>query len=114
MVGQLLVALYAPAAAVLIASATSRVATRRAAWLGLVIYLTTPWIFRIGVIAYVEGPLCFYHAALIWGVIRGWTEPRDTRSSWWLLLGLLAGGAHGLQVPGFDLGCHPPGPVRGR
>ena len=28
----------------------------------------------MGVIAYVEGPLCFYHAALIWGVIRGWTE----------------------------------------
>ena len=40
LVGQLLVALYAPAAAVLIAAATARVATRRAAWLAAVIYLS--------------------------------------------------------------------------
>lgn len=99
LVGQLLVALYAPAAAVLIAAATGRVGTRRAAWLAAVIYLSTPWIYRMAVIAYVEGPLCFYHAALIWGVIRGWTETRNERGPLWLLLGLLAGGAMACKYP---------------
>jgi dolichyl-phosphate-mannose-protein mannosyltransferase len=99
LVGQLLVALYAPAAAVLIAAATGRAGTRRAAWLAAVIYLSTPWIYRMGVIADVEGPLCFYHAALIWGVIRGWTENQHERGRLWLLLGLLAGGAMACKYP---------------
>jgi hypothetical protein len=99
LVGQLLVALYAPAAAVLIASATNRAGTRRAAWLAAVIYLSTPWIYRMGVIAYVEGPLCFYHAALIWGVIRGWNDRGLPRGRLWGLLGLLAGGAMTCKYP---------------
>ena len=53
----------------------------------------------MGVIAYVEGPLCFYHAALIWGVIRGWTKTRHERGPLWLLLGLLAGGAMACKYP---------------
>ena len=59
LVGQLLVALYAPAAAVLIAAAAGRPGSRRAAWFAAIIYLSTPWIYRLAVIAYVEGPLCY-------------------------------------------------------
>jgi len=99
LVGQLQVALYAPAAAVMIASATNRAGTRRAAWLAAVVYLSTPWIYRMGVIAYVEGPLCFYHAALIWGVIRGWNDRGLPRGRLWGLLGLLAGGAMACKYP---------------
>ena len=99
LVGQLLVSLYAPAAAVLIASATGCVGSRRAAWLAAVVYLSTPWIYRMGVIAYVEGPLCFYHAALIWGAIRAWNEVGSERNRLWLLLGLLAGGAMACKYP---------------
>ncbi len=99
LVGQLLVALYAPAAAVMIAATAGRVGNGRAAGLAAVVYLSTPWIYRMGVIAYVEGPLCFYHAALIWGVIRGWNEPWNERRRLWLLLGLLAGGAMACKYP---------------
>ncbi len=100
LVGQLLVALYAPAAAVMIAATAGRLGSARAAWLAAVVYLSTPWIYRMGVIAYVEGPLCFYHSALIWGVIRNWTEAWDERPGpTWLLLGLLAGGAMACKYP---------------
>ena len=99
LVGQLLVALYAPAAAVLIAAAAGLAGTRRAAWLAAIIYLSTPWIYRLAVIAYVEGPLCFYHAALIWAAVRVWNDRHLARGSWWTLLGLLAGGAMACKYP---------------
>ncbi len=96
--GQLAVALFAPATAVLVAAATARIATPKAAALAALVYLTTPWVYRMAVIAYVEGPLCFYHAALVWGVILG-LGPGVSRSSVWGLLGLLAGAAMGCKYP---------------
>ncbi len=99
LVGQVLVALYAPAAAVLIASATARLGSRRAGGLAALIYLSTPWIYRMGVIAYVEGPLCFYHAALLWLAIPGGPADRSGPGSRWMLLGLLAGGAMACKYP---------------
>ncbi len=93
LVGQLLVALYAPLAAVLIAAATARSGSPRGAWLAAIIYLSTPWIYRIAVIAYVEGPLCFFHAALVWAIVRGSNDAEVRRSPLWCLIGLLAGGA---------------------
>jgi len=91
--GQFLIALYAPLAAVLIAAATARSGSPRGAWLAAIIYLSTPWIYRIAVIAYVEGPLCFFHAALVWAVVRGWNDSAVPRAPLWCLIGLLAGGA---------------------
>ncbi len=97
-VGQLAVALFAPATAVLIAAATARIASPRAAAIAAIVYLSTPWVYRLAVIAYVEGPLCFYHAALVWGLVMGlW--PGVSRSSVWGLLGLLAGAAMGCKYP---------------
>ena len=63
--GQLLVAFFGPAAAVLIAGTAARGGSARAGWIAALVYLSTPWIYRLAAIAYVEGPLCFYHAALI-------------------------------------------------
>ena len=97
--GQLLVALFAPAAAVLIATTTLRVGSARAAWFAAVVYLSTPWIYRLAVIAYVEGPLCFYHAALVWAAVRGFWDRSISRYSIWLLIGLLAGCAMGCKYP---------------
>ncbi|QEH38157.1 hypothetical protein OJF2_67550 [Aquisphaera giovannonii] len=97
--GQLLVALFAPMAAVLIAGAAGRVASPRAAWLSAVVYLSTPWIYRLAVIAYVEGPLCYYHAALLAAAILAWEDPQLPRGPWWGLLGLLAGGAMACKYP---------------
>ena len=67
--GQLLVAFFAPAAAMLIAATAYRAGSARAAWIAAIVYLSTPWIYRLAVIAYVEGPLCFYHAALVWAAV---------------------------------------------
>jgi hypothetical protein len=53
----------------------------------------------MAVIAYVEGPLCFYHAALIWAALRGWNGRDLARGPLWLLLGLLAGGAMACKYP---------------
>jgi hypothetical protein len=94
--GQLIVACFAPAAAVIVAATAQRVASFRAAWIAALVYVSTPWIYRIAVIAYVEGPLCFYHAALVWCALRigGASVPRGRV---WILLGLLAGAAMGCK-----------------
>ena len=51
-------------------------------------------------IAYVEGPLCFYHAALVWGLFRLGSDSSISRTPLWGLLGLLAGGAMACKYPG--------------
>jgi hypothetical protein len=99
LVGQFLVALYAPAAAVLVAGAAGRAAGPTAAWFAAIVYLSTPWIYRIAVISYVEGPLCYYHAALLWAAIVGWTDRSLARGPLWALLGLLSGGAMACKYP---------------
>lgn len=91
--GQLLVALFGVAAGVLIASTATRLGGWKAGCLAAVVYLTTPWIYRLGVIAYVEGPLCGYQAALLWSFVRWRTEPGRDAARSWTLLGVLAGGA---------------------
>jgi hypothetical protein len=96
--GQLLVALFAPAAAVLIGTTAGR-ASPRAGGIAALVFLSTPWTYRLAVIAYVEGPLCFYHAALIWAFVRGRSSGGTPGMRTWGLLGLLAGGAMGCKYP---------------
>lgn len=117
--GQLLVMLFAPATAVMVAGAARRLGSERAGWLAALVYLTTPWVYRLGVLPFVEGPLCFYHAALVATVVawRGWSAQRTPQdagprpgqgnarstgtagASWGVLLGLLAGGAMACKYP---------------
>jgi hypothetical protein len=97
--GQLLVALFAPAAAMLIAATAYRAGSTRAAWIAAIVYLSTPWIYRLAVIAYVEGPLCFFHAALVWAAVVGAYDKLIPRRPLWSLLGLLAGGAMSCKYP---------------
>jgi 4-amino-4-deoxy-L-arabinose transferase-like glycosyltransferase len=99
--GQLLVAFFAPASAMLIAAATARAGSPRGGWLAAIIYLSTPWVYRIAVIAYVEGPLCFYHAALVWAIIRFWNDDSVVRARFWCLVGLLAGAAMSCKYTAF-------------
>ncbi len=98
--GQLLVALFGPATAVLIHATAARISPR-AGWIAALVYLSTPWVYRFGVIAYVEGPLCFYHAALVWAWLSRPTAPANRLARSWVLLGLLAGGAMGCKYTGF-------------
>jgi hypothetical protein len=107
LVGQLLIAGFATAAAVLIASTARRIGSPRAGWVAAVVYLTTPWIYRLGVLPYVEGPLCYFHSALIWAITVGQGLPcrddEDGRASPTLrigsLAGFLAGGAMATKYP---------------
>ena len=79
--GQLLVALFAPAAAMLDRRDGAPRWLARAGWFAALVYLSTPWVYRLAVIAYVEGPLCFYHAALIWAGRRGCRRSLDLAAS---------------------------------
>lgn len=97
LVGQLLVMLFAPAAAVLIAGTARRVASKRAGWVAAVVYLTTPWIYRLAAIPYVEGPLASYHAALLFCALATAGRARVSHSP--LIPGLLAGGAMACKYP---------------
>jgi 4-amino-4-deoxy-L-arabinose transferase-like glycosyltransferase len=99
LVGQLLIALFAPATAILIAGVAARAGSTRAGWMAVVVYLTTPWVYRLAAIAYVEGPLFFYHAAMIWAVVRGGGDGTTPARRPWGLLGLLAGCAMGCKYP---------------
>ncbi|MHB1560743.1 MAG: ArnT family glycosyltransferase [Isosphaeraceae bacterium] len=94
--GQLLVALFAPAAAVLIGATAARVSPR-AGWIAALVYLSTPWVYRTAVIAYVEGPLCFYQAALVWAAVVVVNDPGRRLPPRHLLMGLLAGAAMGCK-----------------
>lgn len=98
--GQLLVALFAPAAALLIAGAAERGGSARAGWIAALVYLSTPWIYRLAAIAYVEGPLCYYHAALISVALGGRGGIGAALLRTWGLLGLLAGCAMGCKYTG--------------
>lgn len=93
LVGQLVVMVHAPMAAAMIGLAASRLASPRAGWFAAAIYLTTPWVFRLAALPYVEGPMCYYHAALIWAASRA-DSPR-----WWGVAGGLAGGAMACKYP---------------
>lgn len=100
LVGQLLVAAHAPAAAVMVGRAATRFGSPRAGLFAALVYLTTPWVFRLAVLPYVEGPLGYYHAALVWSaaVALGAADPR-LRTRLWAVTGLLAGGAMACKYP---------------
>ncbi|MDR3637770.1 MAG: hypothetical protein P4L84_28445 [Isosphaeraceae bacterium] len=100
LVGQLLVAAHAPAAAACLMLAARRWGSPRASWFAGVVYLTTPWIYRVAAIPYVEGPLCYYHAALLYVAARLWPSlEANSRASLWLVGGVLAGGAMACKYP---------------
>ncbi len=97
--GQLLVAGFAVATAAVVVACLLRWGSSRAAWFGAVAYLTTPWVYRLGAIPYVEGPLCLYHAGLVWGGLLAWDTVGKERPRFWGLTGLLAGGAMAIKYP---------------
>ena len=101
--GQLLIAAFAPATAALVGATALRWGSPRAAWFASLVYLTTPWVFRLGTFPFVEGPLCCFHAALVYVSVQGWTgsdRPGLRSECLWGFAGLLAGGAMACKYPG--------------
>lgn len=96
--GQVLIAGFAASAAVLIGATAARWSSPLAGAIAALAYLSTPWIYRLGVLPYVEGPLCAYHAGLLFAASLAWGDSKRPAASW-LLVGLLAGGAMGCKYP---------------
>jgi len=112
-VGQTVLMFFALLTAVGAFCAARRIAGSLAGWLAALAYLTTPWTYRISIIAYTEGALCAYVvlsllAFQIWqqSVERSSPEHQTVRKSAWrelLLLGFLAGSAVATKYPGMIL-----------
>ncbi len=116
LVGQLLIAGFAPATAILIGYMVERCGGSGLGWFAAVLYLTTPWVYRLAVYPFVEGPLCYFHAAGILGVLLATSDPSHDqrgRSGWyrWAVAGLYAGGAMGCKYPGLVTAVIPIGVV---
>jgi len=128
--GQTVLMFFAPLTALGVWCIACRISGRTAGWLAALCYLTTPWTYRISIIAYTEGALCCYVALaflalLIWdserchntGVLpAGETSlpPDETGSSSPFfrmsilsrescLCGLMAGSAVATKYPGMVL-----------
>ena len=65
---------------------------------GAFIHLSTPWIYRISIIAYAEGGLTFYLLATLLAVLVGRDFPQQRR--WPFLVGVLGGSAMACKYPG--------------
>jgi hypothetical protein len=76
-----------------------------AGWLAATIYLSTPWTYRLAIIAYVEGALsCYLFLSLFAVLLAVETLRRDSNHSaanrFFLLAGLFAGSAMACKYPG--------------
>jgi hypothetical protein len=115
--GKLVLMTFAPLTGLAVFAAADRLFDRRAAWAAMLIHLSTPWTYRISIIAYAEGGLTFFLMATVLAVIiRVKTQSPDTESPdsdlpetqasspnagrFTLLIGLLSGSAMACKYPG--------------
>jgi hypothetical protein len=95
--GKTVLMAFAPLTALAVFALTRRLFGAAAGWFAATVFLTTPWIYRISIIAYTEGALCCYLALATLAFV-GWTERRTTGRV--LLMGLFAGSAAAAKYPG--------------
>lgn len=108
--GKLVLMTFAPLTGLAVFAAADRLFHRRAAWAALLIHLSTPWTYRISIIAYAEGGLTFFLMATTLAVIvyscSRWAMESDSgvtgvpTGRLELLIGLLAGSAMACKYPG--------------
>jgi hypothetical protein len=98
LVGKAVLMSFAPITALAVYSVTRRFGGETAGWLAATICLSTPWTYRISIIAYTEGALCCYVILTLLGFIVSQREHRAL-----LLTGLLAGSATATKYPGLVL-----------
>ncbi len=96
--GQLVLAAFGVYAAIAVFHLAARF-SRAAGWFAAFVYLTTPWVCRISIIAYVEGALAAYLAAALFCFLESRSaNPRALR--WTAFCGLFAGSAAACKYPG--------------
>jgi hypothetical protein len=109
--GKAVLACFAPLTSLGLYAAGRRWFGGTAGCLAALIYLTTPWTYRISIIAYAEGGLSFYLFAALFAVmlgIRSAALPPDAegrpfaerKATFFLLAGLFAGSAMSCKYPG--------------
>ena len=108
--GQSVIAGFIPLTAIGLYAAGRRWFSENTGRLAALVYLTSPWMYRISIIAYAEGGLSFYLFASIFAAFRyGFPTPEPaptdvrTNLSWVFLSGLLAGSAMACKYTGLVL-----------
>lgn len=77
--GQAVIAGFAPLTAIGLFATCRRWFSAQAGWMSALIWLTTPWVYRISIIAYAEGGLaCYLFAALAITLRLIWTPVSNT------------------------------------
>lgn len=116
--GKLALMTFAPLTGLAVFAAADRLFDRRAAWAAMLIHLSTPWTYRISIIAYAEGGLTFFLMTTTLAVIirvqsqQSESELTDNEQTTdtvpqpnmagrlTALIGLLAGSAMACKYPG--------------
>lgn len=100
--GQLLLAAFLPLTAAAVFATGRRLFGTTAGLLGAVVYVTTPWAYRVSVIAYSEGGLSCYLALSLFAVVVAIQRLRagEPVMSVVLLAGFFAGSAMACKYPG--------------
>lgn len=112
--GKLILASFGPLTSLAVFAAARRWFGELAAWVAMLIHISTPWTYRISVIAYAEGGLTFFLFAALLAMLLAMSRVPDadeseTESSrpqagpcrsMVLLCGLLAGSAMACKYPG--------------
>ncbi len=102
--GQAVIAGFAPLTALGLYSFAKRWFSASAGWLAVIVWLTTPWVYRISIIAYAEGGLACYLLATLTVVLRIlWSSDSDSENEsvpLHGLCGLLAGSAMACKYTG--------------
>ncbi|MFK7818477.1 MAG: ArnT family glycosyltransferase [Planctomycetaceae bacterium] len=96
LLGKLLLAAFTPMTALALIAAGRRCFDSKTGWLAAVVFLTTPWIYRISIIAYAESGLTFFLFASLLAVAR-FAQHRSTSNV--LLAGLMCGSAMACKYP---------------
>ncbi len=100
--GKAVLMCFAPLTALALFAAGRRWFNPTVGWLAAVIYLSTPWTYRISIIAYAEGGLTFYLFASLLAVMIGIEKHAYGTPSLrqFLLAGVLAGSAMACKYTG--------------
>ncbi|QDU36388.1 hypothetical protein Mal4_06740 [Maioricimonas rarisocia] len=101
-VGKVVLMAFAPLTGLGVYAAGCRWLSRTAGLFAAVLLLTTPWVYRISIIAYAEGGLAFYLFASWWTTCLASTvDVAEERDRWrlYLLAGLMAGSAAACKYP---------------
>ena len=78
--GQAILAGFAPLTAIGLFATARRWFSPTAGWLAALVWLTTPWVYRISIIAYAEGGLaCYLLAAFAMGLRVAWSDRESRR-----------------------------------